>query len=430
MQESPVTPEPPRSGWLSNLGPGLAYVACCLGAGDLVSNAAAGASYEYHLIWALAMTLAFRFVWVNTSAKYVLVTGESLITGYGRAGRWVPWLFLISVIMARCLYMSYSMLLMGDTADLLFPLPFSRSAQIWTCLFTAVGFTMTFWGGYLVVESLCKLLVGLMGGSLIVAALISKPDPIAILQGTFAPNFPEAQGLYSAVLIVLALIGIEVGSTANLNYAYFIHEKGWRTTAYLKRQRFDLAVSMIVMFLMGALMQIAAAATIHPLGIEPKDANDLARIFSETLGRVGLVVFALGLWGASFSTFVAGNTGGALIVRDICRNFIPGLKRSMAGEVPNRDPVYRVMTVFWSFAPLYVVFTGVQPVWFVLMASPFLVLVIPLLVLALLKITNDPILMGQYRNGWFTNTVMVVLVVVTIYLSYLNGLQFWDNFIK
>ena len=396
----------------------------------MVSNAVAGASYGYHLIWALAMTLAFRFVWVNTSAKYVLVTGESLITGYGRAGRWVPWLFLISVIMARCLYMSYSMLLMGDTADLLLPLPFSRSAQIWTCLFTGLGFTMTFWGGYLVVESLSKLLVGLMGGSLIVAALVSKPDPIAILSGTFSPNLPEAEGLYSAVLIVMALIGIEVGSTANLNYAYFIREKGWKTVACFKRQRLDLALGMATMFLMGALMQIAAAATIHPLGIEPKDANDLARIFSESLGRVGLVVFALGLWGASFSTFVAGNTGGALIVRDICRNFVPVLKRSVEGEVANRDPVYRLMIVFWSFAPLYIVFTGVQPVWFVLVASPFLVLFIPLLVLALLKITNDQTLMGQYRNGWFTNAVMMVLVVVTIYLTYLNSLEFWNNFIK
>ena len=49
-----------KDGWFSNIGPGLAYVACCLGAGDMVSNAAAGAGYEYHLIWALGMTLAFR----------------------------------------------------------------------------------------------------------------------------------------------------------------------------------------------------------------------------------------------------------------------------------------------------------------------------------------------------------------------------------
>jgi len=395
----------------------------------MVSNAAAGAGYEYHLIWALGMTLAFRFVWVNTSAKYVLVTGESLITGYGRAGKWVPWVFLVAVIMTRCIYMSYAMLLMGDTADMLLPLPFSYSIQIWTCFFTLLGFCMTFWGGYLIVESFCKVLVGIMGGSLIVATFLAKPDPVAVFNGTFSPNLPDAQGLYSAILIIIAMIGIEVGSTANLNYAYFIQEKGWRTVAYLKRQRFDLAVAMATMFFMGALMQIAAGATIHPLGIEPTDSKDLARIFSETLGEIGRVVFALGLWGASFSTFIGGNTGGGLIVRDICRNFIPGLKRSTEGETANQDPIYRASIIFWSFAPLYIVFAEVEPVWFIIMASPFLVLSIPLLVIALLKITNDRSLMGDYKNGWFTNVVMVILVLVTLYLIYLKVLEFYSKFI-
>ena len=67
------------------LGPGFVYVLTVLGSGDIVSNSAAGAGYGYALIWALLVTLVFRFVWVNISAKYVLVTGESLLQG--RCGR-------------------------------------------------------------------------------------------------------------------------------------------------------------------------------------------------------------------------------------------------------------------------------------------------------------------------------------------------------
>jgi Mn2+/Fe2+ NRAMP family transporter len=353
-----------------------------------------------------------------------------LLKGYARVGQWVPWLFLVSVVLARYLYMAYSILLMGDSADLLFPLPTTWSAEIWGCLFTVVGFVMTFWGGYLVVETFCKFLVGLMGGSLIVAAVLSGPNPAAIVSGTLLPSLPQAEGLYSTVLIVLALIGSEVGSTANLNYSYFIYEKGWRTPAHLRQQRFDLVLGVGTLFAMGALMQIAAAATIHPLGIEPKDANDLARIFSESLGVLGLIVFALGLWGASFSTFVAGNTGGALIVTDICRNFVPGLRRSVKGEEARSDPIYRSMIIFWSFAPLYILFSGVRPVAFVLIVSALLVVVIPLLVLVLMKITNDRKLMGPYRNGWLTNSAMMVLVIVTIYLTYVHSLEFWGTLTK
>ena len=117
---------------------------------------------------------------------------------------------------------------MGSSAHLLFPLPIQWSSALWSILFTLIGFSMMFWGGYLVIESFCKILIGIMGGSLLIAALLSRPDPAAIITGMVFPHLPYAHGLYSTTLIIMALIGTEVGSTANLTYAYFIQEKGWR----------------------------------------------------------------------------------------------------------------------------------------------------------------------------------------------------------
>jgi Mn2+/Fe2+ NRAMP family transporter len=402
------------------LGPGFVYILTALGAGDIVSNTAAGAGYGYQLIWALAMTLVFRFVWVNVSAKYVLVTGESLLTGYGRVGRWLPWLFLISLVPMRHLANMYAILMIGSSADLLFPLPTEWSTAIWAFLFAFVGFSMTYWGGYPMVESFCKVLVGLMGGSLMVAAVLSRPDPAAILGGTFIPTVPQAQGLYSAVLIMLALIGTEVGSSTNMYYAYFIYEKGWRDISCLKQQRIDLLVGIVAMFIMGSLLQISAAGIIHPLGIDVEDAEDLGRVFSDTLGVVGTIVFGLGLWGASFSTFVCGNTGGSLIFTDVCRTFVPGLRTAEKKKEEysaGNDPVYRSILIFWAFSPMYILLTNVRPVLLVLIASSFYVALIPVLALSLVKITSDKSLMGRYVNGWFTNAIMLLLVFVSIYFT-------------
>ena len=153
------------AGLLSSVGPGLVYALTVLGTGDIVSNTAAGASYGYRLIWALGMTLIFRYVWVNVSAKYVLVTGESLLKGYGRVGPWVPLIVLLSFFPIRHFANQYLILMMGLSAHMLFPLPTEWSSQIWACLFTAVGFAMMFWGGYPAIEAFCKVLVGIMGGS-------------------------------------------------------------------------------------------------------------------------------------------------------------------------------------------------------------------------------------------------------------------------
>ncbi len=416
---------------IASVGPGFVYALSVLGTGDIVSNSAAGASYGYSLIWALAMALVFRYVWVGTAAKYVLVTGESLLTGYGRVSRWVPLVVLVSFLPIRHFTNQFVILIMGSSAHMLFPLPTDWSTVIWACLFTFLGFAIPFWGGYAVIELFCKVLVGIMGASLLVAALLSNPDPIAILGGMFLPSLPQAQGLYSAALIIMALIGSEAGSTGNLIYAYFIREKGWKDISFLKQQRFDLATGVVALFVMGALLQIAAAGTIHPLGIQVEDPEDLGRIFWETQGVVGLVAFTLGLWGAAFSTFIGLNLGFAFIFTDICRNFVPGLKDSgvqkREGYTHNKDPIYKWILFFWSFAPIYIVFTDVKPVWLVLMVMAFMVVLIPVLAVSLLWITNDRSLMGRYRNGWLTNLVLVTLVLIALYLTYERGADLWND---
>ena len=416
---------------IASVGPGFVYALSVLGTGDIVSNSAAGASYGYSLIWALAMALVFRYVWVGTAAKYVLVTGESLLTGYGRVSRWVPLVVLVSFLPIRHFTNQFVILIMGSSAHMLFPLPTDWSTVIWACLFTFLGFAIPFWGGYAVIELFCKVLVGIMGASLLVAALLSNPDPIAILGGMFLPSLPQAQGLYSAALIIMALIGSEAGSTGNLIYAYFIREKGWKDISFLKQQRFDLATGVVALFVMGALLQIAAAGTIHPLGIQVEDPEDLGRIFWETQGVVGLVAFTLGLWGAAFSTFIGLNLGFAIIFTDICRNFVPGLKDSgvqkREGYTHNKDPIYKWILFFWSFAPIYIVFTDVKPVWLVLMVMAFMVVLIPVLAVSLLWITNDRSLMGRYRNGWLTNLVLVALVLIALYLTYERGADLWND---
>jgi Mn2+/Fe2+ NRAMP family transporter len=419
------------SGLLASVGPGLVYGLTVLGAGDIVSNTTAGASYGYHLIWALGMSLIFRYVWVNTSAKYVLVSGESLLTGYGRVGIWVPLVVLVALFPIRHFENQFLILMTGSAAQLLCPLPTAWSQEIWALLFALVGFAMMFWGGYPIIESFCKLLIGLMGGSLLIAGLLSNPDPAAIVEGTFIPSLPQVQGLYSALLIVMALIGTEAGSTGNLTYAYFILEKGWKGASRLRKQRVDLVLGVVCLFVMGALVQIAAAGVIHPLGLQLEEPADMGRVFSETQGPLGLLVFSLGLWGAAFTSFVGLNIGHALILTDFCRSFVPGLKRSAeegrGSSSVKKDPIYRAIILFWSFAPLYIVFTGTRLIWLVLTVTAFPVMLIPILGLSLLKITNDPELMGQYRNGWLTNSILALMVLVALYFAYSNGANLWKS---
>ena len=58
-------------------GPGLVFILGAVGPRDLVSNSIAGATYGYSLLWLLVVTLAVRFVILDATARYVMVTGQT-----------------------------------------------------------------------------------------------------------------------------------------------------------------------------------------------------------------------------------------------------------------------------------------------------------------------------------------------------------------
>ncbi len=66
-------------------------------------------------------------------------------------------------------------------------------------------------------------------------------------------------------------------------------------------------------------------------------------------------------------------------------------------------------------------------VWLVLMFNALQVMLIPILAVPLLKITNDRRLMGDYRNGWLTNSIMGILILIALWFTYQNAVNLWTN---
>jgi Mn2+/Fe2+ NRAMP family transporter len=290
---------------------------------------------------------------------------------------------------------------------------------------------MMIWGGYPFIERACTAVIVILGISLPIAAALSHPDPAAIARGMFIPTIPNSTGFYSAMLLLAAMIGAQAGSMSNLSYSYFATEKGWRGAADLARQRADLRVSTAARFAVGTLLQVAAAATLLPLGIKPSSAEQLVRIFSDSMGLVGKVIFGVGLLGICFSSFVGGTMGYSLIVRDICRRFVPGVRVAVDAPVmlaPSRhDKVYRWSIALLGLSPLYIVFLNVEPVALTLLVRSMVVIVIPVLVGSLMKMANDRTLMGEHRPSAINNTLMALLVVVSVYLTGKNAAEWWQR---
>jgi len=402
---------------LISSGPGIVFVASAIGAQDLVVNSAAGASYGYALMWLLVLSVLARYIYLEATARYVLATGESLVAGFARLGRWALWLLLLSILIKRHASNLYELLLLGFAVAWILPFPSASAA--WSLLFWIGGFALMFWGRYHTVEQFCRPMVLLLGVALTTVAILSGPRLIEIAKG-FLPSLETVEGgLWNGAFVWVALAGAVTGSISNIKYSAFVHEKGWRDRAYLKEQRIDLAKAASGLLLAGAMIQIAAAELFGPgSAVLLNNPEELITGFSSALGQAGRVVLAIGIWAAVFSTYLGANTGYALITADVIANLRRKSQITAAGE----QPAYRWVLTWFVFSPIYALWADWSPVWLVLFASALQLAVLPAMTLMLLILTAGK-RMGKLRNKIATNLFLAGSILASLALL---GKACWD----
>lgn len=371
--------------------------------------------------------LVARFVIVDATARYVMVTGESLLAGFGRVSRWIALSWFAVTVLTRHLSALTKLVILGSAAHLVFPLPTRHSIAIWGISSWVAAFALVYWGRYRLFEKLCKPLAVVMGCCMVVAAILSRPDPADLVRGALTPVLPMGQGLYSPALVVMAVMSAATASFGNLKYSAYVHEKGWRDVSFLPNQRRELLLSMCGMFCMLAMIQIAAAGALKPRGIEVGKLEDLIPIFADVLGYGGRTILGLTLWSIVF-TSALGETGYGIMISDVYYRFI---RRSPAftqrNQAAGEMPAFRWMVLYVFLSPLYAVFTGWTPIGLVLVKAASNVLVLPIAILAVLRLTADKRIMGAHANGWVTNFVLGLTTLVALYLGCRGVIELWAS---
>lgn len=401
-------------------GPGLVFILSSIGTKDLISGSIAGATYGYSLLWLSLVSVAARYVIVDSTARYVMVSGESLLTGFGRISKWIVLLWFLVAILQRHASALAALSILGTSAHIIMPLSTPHSAAIWGISSWIAGFALMYWGRYRFVEKFATPLAVIMGSCLALTAILSRPDPAVLLKGILTPVLPESQGTYGPLLVLMAVMSAGVASFGNLKYSAYVHEKGWRSLSFLSRQRRELLVSMSSMFCIMAMVQIAAAGALKPRGIEVTTLDDLIPIFTSVLGPYGRPIFGAALWAMAFSSYVGTGTAYGIMISDVYYQFVlrPSSTADRRNDRPGEMPAYRWVVLYIFFSPLYFFFTDWTPVGLVLFKSGLGLLTLPVVTMAVLRLTADKKLMGAHANGWFTNTVLALTTIAALYLGY------------
>ena len=153
------------------LGPGLLYAATAIGVSHLISSTQAGANFGLIMIGYMVFMCLLKYPTFLFGAQYTAATGESLIGGYERKGRWILFLFFLMQMF------EYTMAISGVavTTSALFQSIFNLKLNIILLQFILVGACLAILaiGKYALLEGITKVLVIIMTFGVIAAAGIA-----------------------------------------------------------------------------------------------------------------------------------------------------------------------------------------------------------------------------------------------------------------
>lgn len=80
---------------LKTLGPGILFASTAIGVSHLVQSTRAGANFGFALIPFILASNIFKYPFFEFGSRYANATGESLIDGYRRIGKWMLWFYFL-----------------------------------------------------------------------------------------------------------------------------------------------------------------------------------------------------------------------------------------------------------------------------------------------------------------------------------------------
>jgi len=295
------------SGFARALGPGIMYAGAAIGVSHLVQATKAGAGYGFALVWAVVIVHLLKYPFFEYAYRYVAATGDSLLVGYRRLGRWALVTFLV---VAFCLSIPTTALLTLVTAGMASQLfTANLSALAWVVILLGACTVLLASGGYSLLDKVMKVLMVFLAlctlGALLAAIGHGRAE---VTPGFVAPEIFNVAGIG----FLVALMGwmptpIDASVWPSLWMQARARQTGHRPR--LHEALFDFRLGYVGTLVM-ALMFLSLGSLIM-FGTGEKSAakaGDFAaqfvRMYTSALGSWSRIVIVTAAFATMFSTLL------------------------------------------------------------------------------------------------------------------------------
>lgn len=388
---------------LAVIGPGIITSNVDNDAGGITTYSLAGSEFGLRLLWTMVPITGALILIQEMSARMGVVSGKGLAAlireQFGAA---VTFYLMICIVLTNLANTVAEFA--GVVASLeLFSVPRYYSAPLAAFL---VWF-LVLKGSYKTVE---KVFLGacVFYVAYIVSGFLAKPDWGAVSREilTPRPDFSTA-----ALTMVIGLVGTTIAPWMQFYLQAAVVDKGLTAQDY-RIIRWDVIVGSVSVSLIAFFIILVCAITIHAHGIHIESAKEAALALVPLAGKYAADLFALGLLNASL---FAASILPLSTAYTVCEAF--GWESSVDCKFEEAPQFYILYSLMIVLGAGLVMIPNVPLIPIMYFSQVLNGVVLPIILFFMIRLINDPSVMGEHVNSRFSNILTWVTAGVFSLLS-------------
>ena len=272
---------------LKSIGPGILLAGAAIGGSHLLASTTAGAKYGFSLLWIVLFINLLKYPFFEYGQRYTAATGETILDGYQRLGRWELIIFFLLTLLTAIANIAGVSLIAGILAAELFgtaPHPF-----LWTAIVLGICVTLMLAGKYKWLDRGMKIQISLLA----LATVIALGAAVHYNHGFVLSEAPPPIWNKTGILFLIALMGwmpapIELSAWTSLWMIERKAETGH--TATVREANIDFHIGYIACAVLAVIFLSLGALVMYGSGEEFQAGAGFAKQFVELYTR------ALGSW--------------------------------------------------------------------------------------------------------------------------------------
>jgi Mn2+/Fe2+ NRAMP family transporter len=372
--------------------------------GSVTTAAQAGASFGYKLLWAVLLGTICLIFLVEMAGRLAAVTRHTIVDST-RERFGFPF---YSIVMLGMVLVSF-LVLVAELGGIGLSLQLLSGVRFpWWAIPVSFFVWLLMWKGtFGLIENGASLL-GLVTISFVVAAVKLHPEWASAAHGLL-PTIPGAQRAKYG-FVAVSILGASISPYLMYFYSSGAIEDKW-DESYIPMNRVIAVLGMSFGGILSMGVLVAAALALQPKGIDIDKFEQAALLMTSALPKWGFYLFAFSMLVACF--------GAALeISLAIAYFFAQGFGWNWSEDLePSKDARFSfvyTMIIFLAAIPLLF---GVDPIKVTIMSMALTAATLPLAIVPFLFLMNDPIYLGKHCNGWISNSVVAIIILISFVLA-------------